>query len=170
MICVPNFPGDDDQRLFHMQHDAYSPALWTIVNAAKERFLEAEKVLRCSPTMGVAVRQLNSIDHRTVQNMHDLIAAWYRFKRKTERLFPLGGDLPEDWIQFITAEAHELCRDANFVTGVLDACIYANAEPGYAGERRARTIQHGRYSEMLHYALPSSQPETKSPSTLDPEN
>lgn len=135
-----------------MQHEAYSDGLWVIVNTVRERFLDAERILRCSTTMSVQVRELESIDHRTVQDIHDLVAAWYRFKRKGERMFPLlGNDLRSDWIQFITAEARELCSSPEFVTGVLDACIHANTKCGYAGESRSRQIQRERYAEMIRY-------------------
>lgn len=159
MICGPNFPGDDDQRLFKMQHEAYSEALWTIVEATRKRYLDAECILRCYASMSIQVRQLCSIDHRTVQDIHDLIAAWYRFKRRTERLFPLEADLVDEWYSFLWKETRELCGSADFVTGLLDACIYANAESGYAGEERARRIQRRRYSEMLRYTLPHLQAE-----------
>ena len=162
MYCYSNFPGDEDQRLFDIQHDSYREALWTIVTAAKERFVDAERVLRCSPTMSVLVHQLKSIDRRTVQDMHDRIAAWYRFRRRSERMFSLRGDVRSDWMQFITREADELCRSADFVTAVLDACIYANKEPGTAGENRARIIQQRRYSEMLQYTLPRPQADEDS--------
>lgn len=148
MICVPNFPGDDDKRLFDMQHSCYSKALWTIVESARERYIDAESVLRCYAPMSIQVRQLNSIDHRTVQDMHDLIAAWYRFKRRTERLFPLGCDLKEDWFSFLGKELASLIHDPDFVTGVLDTCIQANTEIGYAGERRAQSVQRSRYRSM----------------------
>lgn len=161
MICVPNFPGDDDKRLFDMQHSCYSKALWTIVNAARETYVDAESVLRCSAPISAKVHELSSIDHRTVQDMHDLIAAWYRFNKRTERLFTFDYDLCEDWLRFARAEAVALSRSADFVTGVLDACIEANTEVGYAGENRARMVQKARYRKMFDYALPRSQPEVE---------
>ena len=160
MWCYPNFPGDDDERLFHMQHLCYSEALWIIVNTVRERYFDAEAVLRCYASMSIQVRQLYSIDHRTVQDMHDLMAAWYRFKGKTERLFPLEPDLKQDWCEFAATEARELSASADFVTGVLDACVYANTDCGYAGERRAKWIQRERYREMLGYTLARPQLQT----------
>jgi hypothetical protein len=109
--------------------------------------------------MSIQVRQLNSIDHRTVQDIHDLIAAWYRFKRRTERLFPLEPNLREDWLRFLRAEAISLSESAEFVTGILDACIQANNEIGYAGENRAMSVQNMRYREMFQYTLPRFQPD-----------
>ena len=161
MICVPNFPGDDDKRLFDMQSDSYWDFIWTIVNVARERYLGAESVLRCYAPMSIQVRQLNSIDHRTVQDIHDLIAAWYRFKRRTERLFLLEPNLREDWSRFLRAEAISLSESAEFVTGILDACIHASNEIGYAGENRAMSVQKTRYREMFRYTLPRFQPEVE---------
>jgi hypothetical protein len=160
MWCYANFPGDDDERLFDMQRLCYSKALWIIVDAARERYFDAEAVLRCYASMSIQVRQLCSIDHRTVQGIHDLIAAWYRFKRRTERLFPLQSDLTEDWCRFATTEARELSASEEFVTGVLDACVYANTEYGCAGEQRAKRVQRERYCEMIRYTLARPQLET----------
>jgi hypothetical protein len=160
MLCYPRFPSDDDERLFEIQRLSYSKALWIIVDAARERYLDAEAVLRCYASMSIQVRQLCSIDHRNVQDIHDLIAAWYRFKRRTERLFPLEPDLKQDWCEFATTEARELSASADFVTGVLDSCVYANTDCGYAGERRAKWIQRERYREMLRYTLARPQLET----------
>ena len=161
MICVLNFPGDEDERLFDMQDSCYWKAHWTIVEVARERYLDAEAVLRCDAPMSIQVRQLSSIDHRTVQGIHDLIAAWYRFKRRTEQLFPLEPDLSQDWLRFLRAEAIALSKLADFVTGVLDACIHANTEIGYAGEKRAQGIQRSRYFRMFQYTLPRSQSEVE---------
>lgn len=170
MICVPNFPGDDDKRLFDMQHSCYSKALWMIVEAARERFVDAESVMRCSSPISVQVHALRAIDHRTVQDMHDLVAAWYRFKKRTERLFPFDYDLTEDWLRFARADAVALSKSADFVTGVLDACIYANTEIGYAGERRAQAIQQTRYISMFQYRLPRFDLEFEITSTSENEN
>jgi hypothetical protein len=159
MWCYPNFPGDDDERLFHMQHLCYSEALWIIVNTVRERYFDAEAVLRCYASMSIQVRQLYSIDHRTVQDMHDIIAAWYRFKRRTERLFLLEPSLKQDWCEFATTESRELSASADFVTGVLDACVYAHTKRGYAGEERAKWVQRERYREMLRYTLARPQLE-----------
>jgi hypothetical protein len=162
MYCYPNFPGDDDERLFDMQFRCYSKALWIILEVVRERYLYAESVLRCPAPMSVQVRELRSIDHRTVQDVHDLIAAWYRFTRRTERLFPLESELSDDWCAFLATEVRELCLSAKFVTGVLDACIYANKDSGYAGEERAGSVQRERYSQMIQYAIPRSEPEGSS--------
>ena len=162
MNSVPNFPGDEDKRLFDMQHSCYSKALWMIVEAARERFVDAESVLWCSSSISVQVHELRSIDHRTVQDIHDLIAAWYRFSRRTERLFELASDLSEDWLGFARAEAVALCTSANFVTGVLDACIDANTDVGYAGEERAKLVQRSRYYDMFEYTLPRFKSEVES--------
>jgi hypothetical protein len=113
---------------------------------------------RCSLNLQV---RLNSIDHRTVQDIHDLIAAWYRFKRRTERLFPLEPNLREDWLVFLRKEVLALSISVDFVTGVLDACIQANNEIGYAGEKRVRRLQRERYWRMFEYTLPHSLSEVE---------
>ncbi len=159
MFCFSNFPGDDDERIFDAQHQCYGEVLWIIVKAAIKQYSHAEAILQCCGSMSLQLRQVESesFDHRTVQDVHDLIAAWYRFKRRTERLFPLEADLREDWHEFARTEAAELCRSADFVTGFLDACVYANTEQGYAGEERAKQVEKWRYREMFQYTLPRPQ-------------
>ena len=159
MICASIFPGDEDERLFRVQHEAYPDFVWTILQIAKERYLNAEAVLRCAAPMSIQVRQLELWDYRAAQDIHDLIAAYYRFKRRTELLFPLEPNLREDWYWFLRKEAVALCESADFVTGVLDACLYANTEVGNAGEKRAKDIQRARYWRMLEYTLPRFQLE-----------
>lgn len=159
MWCFSNFPGDDDERIFTVQHQCYFDMIGTIVNASVKQYLHAELILRHYGAMSIQVRQVESFDHRTVQDVHDLIAAWYRFKRRTERLFPLESDLSEDWRRFFWRETEELCFSSDFVTGVLDSTIHANTERGYAGEKRAKQVQRVRYQEMLRYTLPRPQIE-----------
>lgn len=156
MICVPNFVGDNDERLFNMQNSCYSDALGVIVRAVGRTYLFAESVLRCEGSIGKEVRELRSFDHRTVQGVHDLIAAWYRFTHRTERLFALGEDLKSDWLTFLVKEVESLSTEPDFVTGVLDACIYSNTETGYTGETRAQGVQRLRYSRMFTFTLPNS--------------
>jgi hypothetical protein len=149
MICVPNFVGDDDKRLFDMQNSCYSDALVVLVRMVGKRYLYAESILRCEGSMRKEVGELRSIDHRTVQGVHDLIAAWYRFKRRTEHLFPPKGDLKGDWLSFLVDEVDSLSREPDFVTGILDACIQANTDRGHAGERRAQAVQRSRYASGI---------------------
>ncbi len=154
MNSVPNFVGDDDERFFRMQMSCYSKALGIIVRSVVKSYQYAESVLRCEGSISEQVRELHSFDHRTVQDAHDLIAAWYRFRRKTERLFPLERDLDENWLLFLEDEATALSREPAFVIGLLDACIHANTEIGYAGEKRAHSVQRVRYAPMTSYVMP----------------
>lgn len=159
MICVPNFPGDADERLFRMQNGCYSEAVGIIVRNAITTYLFAESVLRCEGSMSTEVRELESFDHRSVQGVHDLIAAWYRFQRRTERLFVLEGNLQGEWLSFLGQEVMSLSREPDFVTGVLDACIRTDREDRNSGELRADSIQRYRYGSMFRYVLPSARPE-----------
>jgi hypothetical protein len=159
MMSFSTFPGDDDQRLSNMQRDVYWDSLWVIVEEARRQFLYAEEVLRCSTTTGVQVRELKAIDHRTVQEIYFLIAAWYRFNRRTERLFPLEDDVSADWLGFLREEVQALSREPDFVNGVLDACIHAHSDVGRAGEERARAAQRSRYANMFSYTMPTASSE-----------
>ena len=160
-MCHSNFPGDDDKRLFDMQVSCYSDALGIIVRIVGKRYLYSESILRCEGSISKEVHELRSFDHRTVQGVHDLIAGWYRFNRRTERLFPLDEDLKKDWFAFLAEEVNLLSREPDFVTGVLDACIHANTETGYAGEKRTQTVQRSRYFGMFTYTLPTARPKEK---------
>jgi len=54
-------------------------------------------------------------------------------------LSALEPNLSEDWLGFLRAEALAPAARPDFVTGVLDACIPANAE-GYACENPANMV------------------------------
>jgi hypothetical protein len=155
VIDYAMFPGDDDQRIIDVQIACYLEIVASIVRGAGRAFLNAEAIVRTQGPMSIQVRQLDAVDHRTVQGMHDLIAGWYRFRRRTERLFPLGDGIADDWRWFAGKEIVELCREGDFVTGVLDAVILANTERGYEGEARATEVQKQRYRAMLAYRLPA---------------
>lgn len=102
--------------------------------------------------------------------MHDLIAAQYRFKRRTERLFLLEENVKQDRFAFLNNEAIALSAIPEFVTGVLDACIYANTEVGYAGEKRGTEVLKCRYNEMFWYKLPHFKPDFDCASEADEKN
>ncbi len=95
-----------------------------------------------------------------MQGAHDLIAAWYRFSRRHELLFPLAGNPESEWIDFAQREVDHLCSNPRFVIATLDAVIFANIERGYAGEREAQAILQSRYLKMREHRLPNPSAET----------
>ena len=95
---------------------------------------------------------MTGFDHRTLQDTHDTIAAWFRFARDDGgqmRLGELDQDyetrLATEWNEFLLAEVAALARIDEFARAVLMATVFANRERGYAAEKELREILRGQY-------------------------
>ena len=78
MWVVPCFDGDVDMEVARKQHDVYSQALGIIVSKCNLYAGFARRLLDDSghPEWGT----VESFDHRTLQHVHDLLAAVWRFR------------------------------------------------------------------------------------------
>jgi len=56
MLVYPCFSGDNADRVMHIQHDAYSTALWALFNYGVGRGLHAERLLSPLGGRGVAAQ------------------------------------------------------------------------------------------------------------------
>ena len=74
MIIGERFNGD---LLFvqDMQHDFYNRFIGTIFYKAKMKYLAALKVIDIDTQLGKDIKDKESMDHRPIQYMHDVIAA-----------------------------------------------------------------------------------------------
>lgn len=156
MMVGSNFPGDEDRRIKDVQFNNYSSVIGELVETARRRYIYAEELLELTGAMAAEIRKLRFFDHRTVQDTHDIIAAAYRFSRRSECLFDIGDPdaIAIDWFSFARKEIESLCEDPKFVRAVLHSAVYANQPLGYRGEKESRTIASSRYGEMREYTLP----------------
>ena len=138
MWVTPCFDGDVDMEVASKQHDVYGQALWIIV---KQCNLYAEFALRVlddadHPEWGT----VESFDHRTIQNAHDLLAAAWRFRndfRQSELPFVKKNSLDEvqdlwlDWLRNEIARWIDYPERVRWVQLIL---TNQNKQPGYVAE------------------------------------
>jgi len=77
MIVGSNFPSDSE-RLAMLQHDVYGKSIALIVAQSQEQYRKAEAILGIRTELGKRL-PVDSFDHRTVQYVHDQIAAQFRY-------------------------------------------------------------------------------------------
>lgn len=63
-----------------IQHELYGECVWLIFKKARSRYFSAEDTLEIETELGQAAKLRSSFDHRTLQRMHDQIAADYRYR------------------------------------------------------------------------------------------
>ena len=137
-ICA-RFDGDDWSELQSAQHDVYHTALWIIVSDCKDQLRIAERLAGVDPDPDL---QPDQIDHRTLQTVHDHLAAYWRwshgYRQPTLGFLPSVPDLIQAWLAWLRAEVHGWMRDHPDLTrDILIACGgKANTDSGYAAEDR----------------------------------
>lgn len=110
MIVGSRFYGDDNTVVMNIQHDEYSSIIGELVSRATERYRYTEALLNVHTELGKKLPGpvTGRFDHRVVQETHDLIAAFFRFKE-----YPHGSLFKEEvdkaacirrWHQFASQE------------------------------------------------------------------
>jgi len=84
MIISERFKGDS-LYMQDIQHDLYMRHISTIFDKAKTCYLDALRVTDMETQLGLDIKEKTLHDHRTLQHMHDVIAARFRFLNR-ERL------------------------------------------------------------------------------------
>lgn len=109
MIVGYLFDGDDDDDTKWHQHGAYGEALAAIVSTCREHVTLAVNLLQVDWPARWPREDL--LDHRAVQDVHDLLAATWRFRVCPSQLnLPFRENRQEDqtqmqaWISWLRAE------------------------------------------------------------------
>ena len=102
---------------------------------------------------------MDGFDHRTLQDIHDLIAAWFRLSQDDRGQFRLGETeeifrdrLATEWRTFFEEEVERLSADDEIARAVLTAAAFGNTDKGYAAEAQLREILKERYRPMKEHA------------------
>lgn len=159
MLAYSMFPGDNNQALMWFQNELYPELGGTIVGKARERYLSACRLLQAEDEFSVLVRVTLEVDHRTFQDAHDLIAAWFRFWKDDHGQLVLGESeeayrkrIGEAWRAFFNSEVDDLIAQSDeFTRAVLIASCFGNTERGYAAEKESTNILRLRYREMTKF-------------------
>lgn len=136
MIVGSYFHGDST-RIGLIQHDCYGKALRIIVNFAIDKHRHAERVIDIRTELSGLRDELRGFDHRTVQWLHDCMAAAFRME------YCLNADLftyvipdphtPTDivmfWLDFLRKELERVFeRYLQFPRLVLIAALYPDPD------------------------------------------
>jgi hypothetical protein len=156
MIISSSFPGDNHDRLKGIQHDIYSQMVGRLWVQARDVYLNACSLVEVETELAVRVRAMHGFDHRTLQDAHDLIAAWYRFDKSDGGQLRFDGSFADydtrairEWRDYFEAEAGRLCAHHRFIRDVLNATAFGNTAHGYAAEESLRGFLKMRYGAMF---------------------
>ena len=137
MIVGDYFHGDSD-RIGWIQHDGYGKALRIIIDFAIDKHRHAERVVAVRTEFSDLRDELRGFDHRTVQWLHDCMAAAFRME------YCLNADLftyvipdphtPAEittfWFDFLRRElAKVFANHLELPRLILTAAAYPNPNP-----------------------------------------
>jgi len=149
------FAGDDNQTLKDVQFRLYGEMLLRLFSRPRDRYLDASRLIQVPTELAVRVRAMDGFDHRTLQDAHDLIAAWYRYFQDDGGQLRLGESpadyekrLATEWREFFEQEVASLTGSDEFTRDVLTSAVFANSDRGYAAEAGAREYLKERYASM----------------------
>ena len=149
------FLGDTNQALKDVQFRLYGEMLVRLYSRPRDRYLDASRLLQIDTDLATRLRSMDSFDHRTLQDIHDLVAAWFRFSQDDGGQLRLGETdeayldrLANEWRAFFDEEIGRLTSDDEFVRAVLVAAAFGNTDRGYAAEAQLREILKERYRAM----------------------
>ena len=149
------FPNDNNQALKNVQFDLYGALMGYLYSYARERYLNAVRLVGIDTELAAIVRDKQSFDHRVLQDAHDRIAAFYRFAHDDGGQLGLGMDfqkyedaLREKWSSFLHEETRSLAQNDAINLAILGAAAYQNTEQGYAHEGRLLELLRERYGDL----------------------
>ncbi len=157
MIVSDYFHGDST-RIGWIQHDCYGEALHIIVNFAIDKHRHAERVIDVRTELSGLRDDLRGFDHRTLQWLHDCMAAAFRMEYclNTDFLIYKIPDphTPEEtvtlWLEFLRKELERVFAEYfQFPRLILTAAVYSNPdEKGMAAEDEIYELTQFLYPDL----------------------
>ncbi len=141
MIITDKFNGDNWLELQRAQHDIYGEALNILRSENERSYIGATAILRVEddPIYDSIVSLCHPIDHRSMQNAHDHMAAVWR--KKNRYLQPdllieaTVQDMAKDWLEWLRKEVCNWPRDYPWlVRMVCLVIVQQNVKSGYEAE------------------------------------
>ena len=156
MWVCSKYRGDTDSVAMWEQHDVYVRALRVIVDGGVTHMIRAARLLGQS----VPARWLmpTDLDHRTVQEAHDILAAAWRWQSdcrqlrlpfRDERLRPVP--VPQAWLAWLRAEVERWVDEPAIVQSLMLVLAQQNTDAGYRGEQRLETLLKLRFCDVPWY-------------------
>lgn len=160
MIVSDYFHGDST-RIGWIQHDCYREALHIMVDFAIDKHRHAERVIDVRTELSDLRDELRGFDHRTLQWLHDCMAAAFRMD------YCLNADLftyvipdphtPEEtiifWLEFLRKELVRVFSEyLQLPRLILIAALYPNPDKkGMAAEDEIYELTRRLYPELTHF-------------------
>lgn len=150
MICAPRFHGDINEKLMFIQHNFYYDLIRWLFEHPRQRYKEAINLLCVETDLWIQIKDRNGFDHRTLQEPHDKIAAYYRYTHPREIQLALDEmnyeeRLTQNWLNYWHNEVRELIKDNIITRTILTAVGYQNTPKGYAAEKLLIALLDERY-------------------------
>lgn len=160
MIVAECFHGDS-MRIAEIQHESYGEALHIIVNFASAKHRKAERVVAVRTELSNLRDELISFDHRTLQWLHDCIAAAFRMEYCLNADF-LTYTIPDPhtpaeittfWFDFLKTELERIFAEyVQFPRLVLTAALYPNPnEKGMTAEDEIYELTQFLYPDLKYF-------------------
>ena len=143
MIISKVYENDCNELLKDVQHDAYWRSIGSIFKAARAELLQADAILGTNLLIAEKARKVQALDHRVLQNAHDILAAAFRYHHDDGGQLALG-ESPDaqrlrysiEWAQWLEEQLRELIKYPQFVRSTVECVIFSNGEVGYMAENR----------------------------------
>ncbi|WP_367110083.1 hypothetical protein [uncultured Psychrobacter sp.] len=157
-MIVGNYFHGDSTRIGLIQHNCYGEALHIIVNFASAKHRKAERIVAVRTELSDLRDELVSFDHRTLQWLHDRMAASFRME------YCLNADLftyvipdphtPAEittfWFEFLRKEMERVFAEyLQLPRLILTAALYPNPDKkGIAAEDEIYELTQFLYPEL----------------------
>lgn len=157
-MIVGNYFHGDSTRIGLIQHNCYGEALHIIVNFASAKHRKAERIVAVRTELSDLRDELVSFDHRTLQWLHDRMAASFRME------YCLNADLftyvipdphtPAEittfWFEFLRKELERVFAEyLQLPRLILTAALYPNPDKkGMAAEDEIYELTQFLYPEL----------------------
>lgn len=152
MIVGTCFPGDDNDALKWVQHDAYGPVLHYWFERSRTRYLDAERLLNTRTALGERIAAIDSFDHRSVQDAHDVMAAHFRRDIFTPQPDLFAPEAPrttaymaDQWWEFVRKEVASLVNEPTITRLFLEACVRQRDSLGTGANAALTDALRARY-------------------------
>ena len=149
MIVGGRYPGDSVE-LSNRQQDVYHHALRKMIDGCRKQYAGPYSLAGIErPT-----QSNGDVDHRTIQQAHDILAAAWRFVANP--LEPTFGFKRSDaadismsgWLIWLEQEIASWASDADLVPTFRTILENQNEEAGYAAERRLAELLYARFHRV----------------------
>lgn len=144
---------EDSIEISRIQSDLYGQSIRTIFEFAKQKYIQAELTLEIRTDLGKALRQIDGLDHRTLQWLHDAIAGQFRFNCILSEpcITDSYHDLESQWNKFLRMELETIfAENPNMIKHICMAIVFYNPdERGCLAEDNIYRFTLMRYEKLL---------------------